>query len=230
MVMPAVDLNGKKFGYLTVVERAGTANGNRALWLLECVCGTRVLRQSQSLRSSHRGKLKSCGCRHGETVSAGVGGHLMTGSRPWVIWQQMRKRCRDPESKDYSNYGGRGIDMPDAWYRSFAVFWEDVKEGYSHVLTIDRKNNDKGYSKENYRWVTPKVQQRNKRTNRLVNTPWGRITVAEASERSGVRYITVYKRALRGLSGAALVANAKLTTCSIADPAIALLCAVATDV
>ena len=88
--------------------------------------------------------------------------------------------------------------MPDAWYNSFLAFWEDVREGYGDNLTIDRVDNNKPYGKDNVRWTTPKEQLRNTRVNVHVNTPWGRVTVAEAAERAGLKYITVYKRYRRG--------------------------------
>ena len=118
----------------------------------------------------------------------------MTGERPWRIWLQMKNRCRNPEHKDYRNYGARGIDMPDSWFNDFSVFWEDMRKGYADDLTLDRRDNEKSYSKANCRWVSLKVQGRNTRVNVIVNTPWGRMTLAEAAERSGIKYVTLWQR------------------------------------
>lgn len=195
---PIIDLTGRKFGYLTVMHREGTAKNKVSTWRCICVCGEQVVRLSTSLRSKNRGKLKSCGCRRREMLLEAWGTHGMTGTRPWVIWQDLRRRCRDPKDKDYVNYGGRGIDMPGAWFISFRDFWEDVKVGYQDDLSLDRRDNEAGYSKSNCRWVSMKVQMRNTRVNRLINTKWGLITVAEAAERSGLKPITVYGRMYRG--------------------------------
>lgn len=199
----ALDLTGQKFGYLTVLERAGTSANRRALWCCVCRCGTSVVLQSQSLRSQHRSGVKSCGCAHGVNVSSGRGrdGHMMTGSRPWVIWSDLKRRCRNPKDKDFKNYGGRGIDMPDRWYLHFLDFWEDVQDGYEECLQLDRIDVNKSYSIENIRWTTSKVNGRNKRESIIIQTKWGRIPLAEAAEKSGLLYITVYKRWSRGDSG-----------------------------
>ena len=211
MVMPALDLTGRKFGYLTVMWRHGSTSGKTkcATWMCQCQCGTRVVRVSQSLRTPHRPTaMPSCGCKHGETVRVGKGSHGMTGERPWVIWQDLKRRCRNPSDKDYRNYGARGIDMPDSWFKSFEAFWEDVRAGYSDDLTLDRRNNDKGYSKSNCRWVTNKVQLRNTRVNVIIDTPWGRMTLAEAAERAGLSYTCMYQRHRKGYSAKDLFSKA----------------------
>lgn len=196
--MPLIDLTGRKFGYLTVMFREGTAKNKVSTWRCLCVCGREVVRLSTSLRGKNRGRKKSCGCRRGEMLVEAWGSHGMTGTRPWVIWQDMKRRCRDPEDKDFHNYGGRGIDMPDAWFDSFSAFWADVKAGYQDDLSLDRRDNNKGYSRKNCRWVSAKVQLRNTRVNRLIDTPWGVVTVAEAAERAGLKPGTVYARLNRG--------------------------------
>lgn len=201
MAIRAMDLRGKRFGYLTVIEYTGRSSNCRALWLVECDCGNRVVRQSQTLRSRHRLETKSCGCKHGEKVSRGHDGHMMTGSRPWRIWQLMKQRCRDQKHKDFKNYGERGIDMLDRWFNSFRAFWNDMSDGYSDDLTIDRIDNMKGYSKANCRWATLIEQGRNQRTNILIDTPWGRMTVAEGAERANLGYQTLYRRHRRGDEG-----------------------------
>lgn len=206
MVMPAVDLAGRRFGFLTVIRREGTSTGRtkKAIWRCRCDCGAEVVRESQSLRSKHRPNAKSCGCKHGAAVSKGRGGHMMTGTRPWVIWQHMRNRCRNPKAKDYRNYGGRGIDMPDEWFDSFSVFWGDVQHGYKDDLTIDRTDNMMSYSKTNFRWVSEKVQMNNTRVNVRVRTAWGLVTMSELSDMTGIAYQTLYRRMRAGKRGPAL--------------------------
>lgn len=214
MANPPKDLTDQRFGFLVALKQVGRSKTNRAIWLCRCDCGKEVERESQSLRSKHRPNAKSCGCKHGQAVSKGHSGHMMTGTRPWVIWQLLRRRCRDPEDKDYRNYGGRGIDVCDEWYESFNAFWRDVQAGYDRRLSIDRIDNNRGYFKGNTRWTTAKVQSRNMRTNKHVETPWGVMSVAEAAERANLKYITVYRRFRRGETGEELVRPVTSTTCS----------------
>jgi len=79
------------------------------------------------------------------------------------IWRHIKDRCLNPKNRRYSDYGGRGITVCDAWQHSFSAFLEDVGERPSNKHSIDRVDNDKGYSKENCRWATDQEQNLNKR-------------------------------------------------------------------
>ncbi len=82
----------------------------------------------------------------------------------YSVWNQMRYRCRNKKHEFYKNYGERGITVCDEWYDSYIVFrtWA-LSNGYSKNLTIDRRDNDKGYEPKNCHWVTQKVQANNRR-------------------------------------------------------------------
>lgn len=78
----------------------------------------------------------------------------------------MKYRCFNKRSKDYKDYGGRGITICPRWLNSFENFLEDMGlKPLGHQ--IDRIDNNKGYSKENCRWVTNKINCRNRRTTKL---------------------------------------------------------------
>lgn len=160
MANPAIDLTGKRFGYLKVLSRAGTTAvfPYRAVWLCRCDCGNEVDRVSQSLRTKHRTNPRHCGCRHGEHLIS----HGMSDTRPFVIWTHMRRRCEKPDFKDYRNYGARGIKVCRRWQK-FENFWADMKKGYKPNLTLDRKNNDGNYTPRNCRWATAQQQRANQR-------------------------------------------------------------------
>ena len=106
----------------------------------------------------------------------------------------MRSRCSNPSDKDYVRYGARGITVCKRWQNSFENFWADMADGYSDDLTLDRRNNDKGYSKSNCRWATPSEQASNTRTNHWLDTPHGRMTVTQAAEFYGIKSVTLYAR------------------------------------
>lgn len=190
MAMPAKDLTGQKFGYLTAVARAGSSDGvnRKALWLCRCECGTEVIRESQYLRTKHRTQPRSCGCHHGNQT------HSMSRTRPYRIWSNMRGRCLDEADKDWANYGGRGITVCDAWRDSFQRFWDDMQEGYDCALTLGRVENDGPYSPGNCRWETPIQQSNNRRSNTVVATPLGTMTMSEAARAYGIKPVTLYAR------------------------------------
>lgn len=72
----------------------------------------------------------------------------------YMTWANMRYRCEDPENPSYPRYGGRGITVCQTWSESFEAFALDMGLPKTPDLTLDRKNNDAGYSKENCRWAT----------------------------------------------------------------------------
>lgn len=104
--------------------------------------------------------------------------------RLYRIWNSIIFRCTNPKSKQYKNYGGRGISVCKEWL-DFNQFFEDVWDGSKSNLHLDRMDNDKGYSKENCRWVTPKQNHRNKRNNHYYQTHLRKMTQAELIETIG---------------------------------------------
>lgn len=115
------------------------------------------------------------------------------------VWRGMIERCNYPKNISYKNYGARGISVCTQWSKEFICFYEwAMKSGYKEGLTIDRINSNGNYCPENCRWATPKEQCRNKRTSVFINTPIGRMTVAEYSEKTGVNPFIIYSRIRRG--------------------------------
>jgi len=78
------------------------------------------------------------------------------------IFKDMVKRCNNTNHQRYARYGGRGIKVCDQWLGSTNSFldWAN-KNGYLDTLSIDRINNDFGYSPENCRWVGYEIQMQN---------------------------------------------------------------------
>lgn len=155
--MPAlIDITGKRFGRLTVMRRYDSKR-----WECLCDCGNITISDGYQLR---RGITKSCGCYQRTNAGDVHRKHGYCGTRLYRIYYKMKERCYRPENDNFKYYGGRGIKICDEWLQNFSSFadWA-VSNGYADNLTIDRKDNEKGYSPDNCRWVTMAEQQRNKR-------------------------------------------------------------------
>lgn len=110
----------------------------------------------------------------------------------------MRSRCKNPKAKAWPDYGARGITVCDRW-NDFATFVADMgprPAGYS----LERKNNDEGYSPDNCCWADRTTQQRNRRLTVYVIVDGERYKAIELAERIGVKTDTIVDRAARGLS------------------------------
>lgn len=90
----------------------------------------------------------------------------MSSTRIYRIWKDMLTRCNNKNYRLYKDYGGRGITVVKEWSK-FENFYRDMKTGYAENLSIDRINNNKGYSKINCKWSTRKEQNSNKRMHKL---------------------------------------------------------------
>ena len=159
--MKALDLKGKRFGMLTVIERKGAICGHSA-WICRCDCGNETIVTANNLKD----RTTSCGCYQKMRAKQANTVHGKSHSKIHYIWNAMKKRCFNSNCKSFPNYGGRGITVCDEWKDSFQSFYDYVsklqhfgEEGYS----LDRINNDGNYEPENVRWATRLEQARNKR-------------------------------------------------------------------
>lgn len=157
------DLAGSVFGRLTVArvsEKRGS--GGRIFWECVCSCGTSCRVSAKTLQS---GETRSCGCllREVRTTSNFRHGMNRKGRRDptYSSWCAMHTRCYNPKSKDFDNYGGRGIKVA---YLNFREFLADVGSRPGPGYSVDRIDTDKNYEPGNCRWATSVVQRRNCRT------------------------------------------------------------------
>lgn len=102
-------------------------------------------------------------------------------SRLRSLWGSMIRRCEDPATFKYEDYGGRGIYVSKKWH-DFGIFasWA-LAHGYEPGLHIDRINNNGPYSPKNCRWVTPQENGNNRRSNRWVTIFGETKTIAQWS-------------------------------------------------
>jgi hypothetical protein len=107
------------------------------------------------------GYTQSCGCYQADRVREVVATHGMARTVLYEKWKAMRRRCNNPNSTQWPWYGGKDIKLCERW-DDFANFYADMAPSYQPELTIDRKDNSKGYSPENCQWVTHSENSRNK--------------------------------------------------------------------
>ena len=134
--------------------------------LYKCFCGNEFKTQIQSIK---RGATSSCGCYRKNKIHERSRTHGLRKHRIYFVWNDMIQRCTNPKCKSYKNYGKRGITICDEWL-NIENFINDMYPCFEEGLTLDRINNDLGYSKGNCRWTTQTVQVRNTRKLNCKNT------------------------------------------------------------
>lgn len=181
-----IDLTGKRFGRLTVVEEAPSKNG-RAMWRCVCDCGNEKVVGRQNLMD---GMTKSCGCLRIKFPTL----HGMAKSRICVEWRSMKQRCYTQKAENYYLYGGRGITVCDEW-KDFEKFYAwAMDNGYTDELTLDRIDNNGPYAPWNCRWVTYKEQANNTRRNFRICYNGETKTLQEWSDIIGIKRQTIKHR------------------------------------
>lgn len=184
-----IDLTGRTFGALRVIELSPVKKGADFAWRCLCKCGKETTPRGGDLRS---GATQSCGCVKDMKTGDRARSHGMSKTSTYGIWQNMHTRCTNAGQYAYKNYGARGITICKRWFK-FENFLADMGER-PEGLSLERRENDKGYSKGNCYWATRAEQARNRRDNKwltangetLVQSDWARrlgITAASLKER-----------------------------------------------
>lgn len=117
----------------------------------------------------------------------------------YSTWQGMKQRCTNQKHSGYYRYGGRGIFVCERWMNSFQDFCSDMGEK-PEGTTLDRKDNSKGYSKENCRWATKDEQQLNRENTRYVFVDGVKHKAAILAMECGLKTDTIVERANKGLT------------------------------
>lgn len=188
--MRKIDMKGKRFGRLVVIEEAFKRKG-KIYWKCLCECGQTTFVTTSNLRS---GQIKSCGCLQRELAIKTQLTHGQSKTKLYKIWESMKRRCVSPKVERYSSYGGRGISVCEEWQRFEPFFEWAIENGYQDGLSIDRIDVDGNYEPVNCRWVTLKEQSNNKTNSRYVELYGEKKTISEIAEQYKLPYEMVYQR------------------------------------
>lgn len=110
--------------------------------------------------------------------------HGLSGSLLYKKWCGMKRRCLNKNEKSYPRYGGRGIGISPEWM-FFINFQQDMEDSFKEGLSLERIDNDKGYSKENCKWITLFNQAKNKRSVKKYSFRGENLCLAEIARKYG---------------------------------------------
>ena len=210
------DISGQTFGNITVIKRDGSytiCNGKHTpKWLCRCnFCGKLFHVNTYRIKAL---RLKSCGCQTTNLIREKSKFHGLGGTRLSYIWRDMRKRCYNPKSESYKNYGGRGVRICDEWLddAGFLNFYKWAMEnGYNDNLTIDRINNNDHYKPDNCRWVTKSENTNNRRNHVFVEFNGEILNLTQLARKLNVNPRTISKQKTRGWSLEKILRKAGVT-------------------
>lgn len=184
-----IDMTGKRYGRLVAIEFLHKTDKREYFWLFQCDCGNQKKINGNSVR---KGVTKSCGCLSKETVRNRCRTHGMSKTNIYHVWNNMMGRCFNKNDPSYKNYGARGITVSERW-----LVFENFLEDMGHPpdsLSIDRIDNESGYSKENCRWTDISTQNTNKRPWKESSTGIRNISF---SERDGLYEVGIKRHGKR---------------------------------
>ncbi len=189
---------GEKFWFWTVL---GVAPRTKQMlyYIVECECG--VVKEVQRVALLN-GKTKSCGCQSRRMIAESRTSHgasTTNGRTPeYRAWLAMKNRCSSPKSQQWGNYGGRGITVCERWLNSFENFLEDMGPRPGPGYSLDREDNEKGYSPDNCRWATAKTQLNNRRANHYLEYEGQSMTLTQWAEKLGMATYVLKSRIKNG--------------------------------
>lgn len=194
-----LDISNQKYGRLFALNYSHTENSKR-YWTFRCDCGAISTKRVADVT---QGKTRSCGCFDKETRSSRAKTHGLTNTQLHTVWLKIRSRCNSRSDKAYPQYGGRGIALCERW-NDFENFRSDMGERPSDKHSIERIDNNKGYSPDNCRWATADEQNRNTRQNRWITFQRRKYIISDLARHLGVDRKTLQHRVESGWTEAEL--------------------------
>lgn len=161
-----IDLTGRRFGSLIIIERGENNKFKNATWICLCDCGSISTPTGSQLI---QGKTRSCGCLKSivrTKMNITHGDSIGKPTPEYRAWLSIKERCLNDKSKSFKDYGGRGIKIFDGWVNDFNSFIGYIGRRPSPKHSVDRYPDNNGhYEPGNIRWATQKQQCNNQRKN-----------------------------------------------------------------
>lgn len=195
---------GARIGGLIIVstEYVQKATYKKLYATCLCDCGKSTKIQVNSLGPN----TSSCGCGQRKAHIT----HGMTNSNSYKAWVSMKARVVSNNPTIRPHYKDRGITVAVEW-NNFEGFYRDMGEK-PEGLTLERINNDKGYSKDNCKWATKDEQERNKTTSVfVVHSTEGRMIFADACKKEHIHVQCATSRLRKGKSLQVALSNEAYT-------------------
>ena len=189
----SIDITNQRFGKLVALNRSSKTKCGKWKWLCKCDCGNYKEIDIHSLlrKDKNHTATKTCGKCKKSMVGKKCYKHGMSKTRLYQCYKLMKNRCYNTNNIRYYLYGGRGIKVCDEWLgesgSSNFIEWS-LNNGYNDSLTLDRIDNDKGYSPNNCRWATRKQQSNNLRTNRKLIIDGAEYTISQLADKYNIPY------------------------------------------
>ena len=175
---------GVRWGRLTVIGLSLKKNGSQRLWDCVCDCGKTIAVYHANLVS---GATKSCGCWHKEWILHKFTKHGLSNKIPeYNIWNGIKQRCRNPNTKQYKDYGGRGISICDRW-NDFSNFIKDMGFRPTNKHSIERLDVNGNYEPQNCIWLLIKDQSKNRRDIRYLTINGVTKTIMDWAKENNIR-------------------------------------------
>lgn len=192
---------------LTVLEvwtvKRSDNKGTRSRCYAKCSCGNVSEYDYTNVKSGNSKRCKACSLK---SRSKSKSTHEMSaksksqGGKSYYAWQAMKRRCYNPNSARYEEYGGRGIEVCDRWLDSFESFIFDMGEPPTGEHTIERIDTDGNYEPSNCKWASKKEQANNKRNNRKITAFGKTMNLQQWAEQTGLKRECIAARIGRGWS------------------------------
>lgn len=184
----------RKFGRWTVIGPCFSSN-HETFAPCQCECGSLNNVKATKLRSG-----RSRGCHSCMTVATVTHGESTPPTPEYYSWRAMTNRCTNPNDISWKNYGGRGIVVCPQWLgpNGYQTFLADMGRRPGPEYQIERRDNNGDYTPDNCYWTTPKVQSRNRRSNRPLTLNGETLPMAAWAERLGVNRSMLYYRLRNG--------------------------------
>lgn len=190
------DRVGEKHNELTIIGYIIGTKNKAARFSIECECGKSKSIICKDVLSGHS---KTCGCNKIEValknlqyIVPKINQDRRDHPLSYSSWVSMLARVTDERHIFYKHYGARGITIDTRWY-DFKEFYKDMGDRPRKGMSLERIDNDKGYSKENCKWATTKEQSRNRRNSKPQTYKGETLFIQDWSERYNVPVRKLYK-------------------------------------